>query len=278
MVSHRATMKAQGISFDDGSGTDRPLDFADLEPSDTAAFNIEEKTHAFYIQANFEYEMLRGNFGVRHISTDIAATANSIVGGVVTPATNEGDYSFTLPRINLIADVHEDVVLRAAWGKDILRPNFDDLNTSTTFGTNENQAVEIGNPALEPEEVTSFDISADWYFADAAVLSVAYFKKDRTNLHVSSLNSAALQANGLRDPGPVCEGGGIYNPSVQPNVLGDPNTLGLCVDRLSKFNDGATTTQTGIEMAVQYDLSSFEDDLGWASGFGFVANLSLIHI
>lgn len=275
MVSHRATMKAQGISFDDGSGTDRPLDFADLEPSDTAAFNIEEKTHAFYIQANFEYEMLRGNFGVRHISTDIAATANSIVGGVVTPATNEGDYSFTLPRINLIADVHEDVVLRAAWGKDILRPNFDDLNTSTTFGTNENQAVEIGNPALEPEEVTSFDISADWYFADAAVLSVAYFKKDRTNLHVSSLNSAALQANGLRDPGPVCEGGGIYNPSVQPNVLGDPNTLGLCVDRLSKFNDGATTTQTGIEMAVQYDLSSFEDDLGWASGFGFVANYTI---
>jgi outer membrane receptor protein involved in Fe transport len=28
-------------------------------------------------------------------------------------------------------------------------------------------------------------------------------------------------------------------------------------------------------MAVQYDLSSFEDDLGWASGFGAIANYTI---
>ena len=250
-------------------------DFSDLTPSDTAAFKIEEKTHAIYAQANFEYEMIRGNIGLRHISTDIESRANSVVNGTVIPTSNTGDYSYTLPRLNLVADVHDDVVLRLGWGKDILRPNFGDLNTSVSFGTNENASVEIGNAALEPEEVTSFDLSAEWYFAEAAVVSIGYFKKERTNLFVTKLDSAIIQANGFREPGPTCAGGGIYNPAVQPNAIGDPNTTGLCVDAETKLNDSATTTQKGIEMAVQYDLSSFEEDLGWASGFGIVANYTI---
>ena len=250
-------------------------DFSDLTPSDTAAFKIEENTHAIYAQANFEYEMIRGNIGLRHISTDIESRANSVVNGTVIPTSNTGDYSYTLPRLNLVADVHDDVVLRLGWGKDILRPNFGDLNTSVSFGTNENSSVEIGNAALEPEEVTSFDLSAEWYFAEAAVVSIGYFNKERSNLFVNKLESAIIQANGFREPGPTCAGGGIYNPAVQPNAIGDPNTTGLCVDVETKLNDSATTTQKGIEMAVQYDLSSFEDDLGWASGFGVVANYTI---
>ncbi len=54
--------------------------------------------------------------------------------------------------------------------------------------------------------------------------------------------------------------------------MGDPNTTGLCVDFTQPGNDSDTTTQKGIELAFQYDLSSFEDRLGWASGFGVVAN------
>ena len=37
-------------------------------------------------------------------------------------------------------------------------------------------------------------------------------------------------------------------------------------------NDSAETTQKGWELAFQYDLSDFEEDLGWASGFGVVFN------
>ena len=46
----------------------------------------------------------------------------------------------------------------------------------------------------------------------------------------------------------------------------------MCVDFTRPGNDSATTTQKGIEIAFQYDLSNFEDDLGWASGFGILAN------
>jgi TonB-dependent receptor len=284
MQTHRDDIEARGIyDFIDDDHDDDPttpdiyreLDFLNQDPSATAAFKVEETTNALYAQANFEYEWLRGNFGVRYIETDISSIGNTEIDGVVSQINNKGDYSYVLPRINIVADVHEDVVLRMAWGEDIRRPDFGDLNTSVTYSVNENQTVEIGNPELEPEEITSFDISAEWYFAEAAVVSIGYFKKERTNIFSSLLDTAPTDANGNRFFDLACAAGGIYNPAVIPNSLGDANTVGLCVDRESIVNDPATLTQSGIEMAFQYDLSSFEDDLGWASGFGIQANYTI---
>ena len=45
-----------------------------------------------------------------------------------------------------------------------------------------------------------------------------------------------------------------------------------CVPIQTTVNDTGTTTQTGVEVAFQYDLSEWEDRLGWASGFGLLAN------
>ncbi len=268
MTTHQLAMIAAGF-IDAGAS----LDFLDQVPDATAGFAVEESTSALYAQANFEYEMIRGNLGVRHIMTDITSVGNTEVDGVVSQVNNEGDYSYTLPRLNLIADVTDDLVVRASWGKDINRPDFGDLNTSVTFGTNENQSVNFGNPDLEPEEVTSFDLSAEWYFADAAVLSVGYFSKDITNLHVDQTEFAEVFASGFRDTDVNCPGGGVFNPSAQPNVFGaDGQGNGLCVDIDTRLNDTAKITQSGWELAFQYDLSAFEDDLGWASGFGILAN------
>lgn len=267
MITHRAEQEALGVTFSNG------LDFLNREADETAFFEVEEKTHALYAQANFEYEMIRGNFGARYVQTDVNSIGNTDVGGVVSKVSNKGDYSYFLPRINVVADVHDDVVLRMSWGKDINRPDFGDLNTSVTFGTNENQSVEIGNPELEPEEVTSFDISAEWYFAEAAVVSIGYFRKEITNLHVTDLEFAEVFGTGFRDTDTSCPGGGVFNPSAQINVFGAAGQAdGLCVDIETSLNDSEKITQSGIEMAVQYDLSAFEDDLGWASGFGIIAN------
>ncbi len=276
MTQHRSDMETRGISdFLDSDGNYIPLDLMDITPSSEQFFRIKEETHALYAQANFEWEMIRGNVGVRHISTDISSFGNTKANGVVSEVENKGDYSYTLPRLNIVADVHHDVVVRLGWGKDILRPNFGDLNTSISYSNNENQAVKLGNPNLEPEEVTSLDLSFEWYFAEAAVASIGYFKKDRTNLFVSKLDSAEVFSNGWRDNDPNCPGGGTFNPAIQPNGLGEQGTLGLCTDLESRGNDSATTTQSGFEMAFQYDLSSFEDDLGWASGFGVAANFTV---
>ena len=38
------------------------------------------------------------------------------------------------------------------------------------------------------------------------------------------------------------------------------------------INDTENTTQTGVEVGFQYDLSGWEDRIGFASGFGLLAN------
>ena len=243
-------------------------------------FDVGEKTTALYAQANFEAGMFRGNFGVRYLETEIDSVAfgPEDTNGDRQLQSTKGKYDFVLPRLNVVADVSETVLVRLGYGTDIRRPDFNDLNTAFTFDNQENTAVELGNPGLEPEEVDSFDISVEWYFADAAVVSLGYFTKDRTNIFGSDFEGALLLPStttpgGLeRETDPSCPGGGIYNPTVVPNVLGDPNTVGLCVDLTRPGNDPETTSVSGIEIAFQYDLSSFEDNIGWASGFGLIAN------
>ena len=255
----------------------------DIESDQNAFYNVEETTNALYAQANFEWEMIRGNFGLRYIETDVDSTAfgpeNS--SGNRELITTSGSYDFLLPRLNVVADIADDMILRLGYGTDIRRPDFGNLNTAFTYGTSENDALALGNPGLEPEEVESFDISLEWYFAEAAIASIGYFTKDRTNIFGVDFDGALLvnsstTTGGLaRETDPSCPGGGAWNPDVIPNVLGDPNTLGLCVDVTKPGNDPETTTQSGWEFAFQYDLSSFEDDLGWASGFGLIANYTI---
>ncbi|CAB9492926.1 TonB-dependent receptor [Alteromonas macleodii] len=249
--------------------------------SSSGFFDIEEDTHALYAQANFEYEMFRGNFGFRYVQTDLTSTGNSVTeddagNDIVSTIVSESDYNYFLPRFNLVADVADDVVLRFGAGKDIRRPNFDDLSTSVTFSTSPNPNVAIGNPNLKPEEVISYDIAAEWYFAEASVLSVGFFHKTRKELHVDQIVSAFEDpTTGYRDLTDPCEGGGIFNPIADINVFGPELGTGVCVGTETKVNDPAETTQKGIEIAVQYDLSSFEQELGWASGFGVLANYTI---
>ena len=249
--------------------------------SSSGVFDIEEETHALYAQANFEYEMFRGNFGVRYLQTDVTSVGNSITvddegNELVSRVTNTGDYDFILPRFNLVADVTDDIVLRFGAGKDIRRPNFNDLSTSVTFSTSPNPNVAIGNPNLTPEEVISYDLAAEWYFAEASVISVGIFHKTRKDLFVDQIVSAAEDpVTGYRDLTDPCEGGGIFNPIADINVFGPNLGTGVCVGTETKINDTGETTQKGIEFAVQYDLSGFESELGWASGFGVLANYTI---
>ncbi|WP_108810545.1 TonB-dependent receptor [Sphingorhabdus sp. Alg231-15] len=248
----------------------------DLDPTAASnlasSFAIDETTNSVYGQLNFETGPIRGNIGLRWVSTTIDSLGNTVANGVVSPVTSRGSYQEFLPRVNVVADLTDDIVFRASYGEDINRPDFDDLSLSVTFPTGPNNAVELGNPNLAPETVQSYDASLSWYFAPSSVLSVGFFHKKRTNLFVTQVEDAVEDANGFRDITPPCEGGGIFNPVPDRNVLSPVLGNGLCVPLQTIINDTASTTQTGIEIAFQYDLSQFEDTLGFASGFGIIAN------
>ena len=247
---------------------------SDATSQQDAFFDIEEETHALYAQANFEHGIFRGNLGFRYVDTDINTKGNTVVDTVVTPTSTSNGHDFFLPRFNIVASVTDDILIRGGWSKDIRRPDFNDLSTSFSFETSPNANAEIGNPLLEPEEVTSFDLSAEWYFAPSSVVSIGYFHKKRKELHVSLENNPFEDSvTGFRDLTEPCEAGGIFNPIADVNVFGPAlSPPGVCVPFERTINDSGDTTQKGIEIAFQYDLSQFEDDLGWASGFGVIAN------
>lgn len=245
---------------------------ADPSSDPSGSFDVEEDTHALYGQANFDFGIVRGNVGLRWIRTSINSLGNEVAGGVVAPVEAGGKYEEWLPRINLIADLTRNLVLRAGYAEDINRPEFDDLSLSVRFPTGPNQAVSIGNPNLAPETVQSYDVSLAWYFAPASVVSVSVFQKKRTDLFVRQLEDVAVDANGFRDITPPCEGGGIFNPLPDRNVLSPIPGNGLCVPIQTIINDPGTTTQKGIELSFLYSLAQFENMLGFASGFGVIAN------
>ena len=78
-----------------------------------------------------------------------------------------------------------------------------------------------------------------------------------------------------------CEGGGVFNPIADWNVFAPLNPdgtrqqgVGICVPSSQIINGAGENIQKGYELAFQYDLSDFEDQIGWASGFGFLANFT----
>lgn len=249
----------------------------------TAFFDITEKTHALYGQVNFDGRGIglpaRGNLGLRYVKTNVSSLGNTQTAGstTVTPVVRDGSYEFILPRFNLVIEPAEDVLIRAGVSRDINRPDFDDLSTSVAFGTGPNTPVSVGNPDLVPEAVWSFDLSGEYYFAPASFLSLGVFHKTRTNLfsevRIDPLPTRDVNGGLAIDITDPCEGGGIFNPIADRNInnVMNPGT-GICVPVTTTANGEGSTTQTGIEVAFQYDLSQFEDAIGFASGFGFIGN------
>ena len=134
----------------------------------------------------------------------------------------------------------------------------------------------VGNPNLTPEAVWSYDLSGEWYFAPSALFSIGVFHKERTDLFTGStvfppenLDAAGRLNIDITAP---CEDGGIFNPIANRNINSPIEGTGICTPVTLTTNGEGTTTQTGVEVAVQYDLSGWEDRLGWASGFGFIGN------
>jgi TonB-dependent receptor len=249
----------------------------------SAFFEIEEETRTAYLQVNFDSDLggvpFRGNVGARYVSTDLSSIGNTIATGTTSSrASNETSYAFWLPRFNMVAEPRQDVIIRGGIARDIRRPDFNTLSSSVTFATSENTAVSRGNPSLEPESVWSFDLSAEYYFAPSSLISIGIFHKIRDNLFSRVTESPPDNAVGgvvNRSRDPACPGGGIYNPIAIINVNNPARGLsGICVPLSSTFNVDGETTQTGVEIAFQHDLSQWEERLGWASGFGVIGNFT----
>lgn len=181
---------------------------------------VKEENIALYAMASFELESVRGNFGVRYVSTDASSDFYLAEPGLVDPlvgannnlstqlGTDEADYSEFLPSVNLVFDVAEDVILRASAAQVMARPNYTDMFSKQSIsGLNDNdptnQTLTKGNIGLKPFKATQADLSLEYYYTDASMVSVALFYKDVNNF--TTFTSNLNQSIGIVDEGCGCD-------------------------------------------------------------------------
>lgn len=157
------------------------------------SFKVELEEFSYFLQANLEYGIVSGNVGVKVIETDLTIVANEVgeqmphsgtnvdIGDVVTSRS----YTDYLPSLNLVADVAEDVKIRAAYGESMMPLNLLQWGGGKSVGRVFNNACNCmrvangslaGNPELDPIRSTNYDLSAEWYVGSASMLSAGLFK------------------------------------------------------------------------------------------------------
>ncbi len=167
-----------------------------LFESAAASYEVDEDVLAGYVQARVESGPWRVVGGVRMEKTDNdirgnrvelveeGATFNGAVLGedttFVTPVEFSRDYTDWLPSLNVRYEAAEDIVLRAAAFRSVFRPNIQDLAPRFVVEQDDGdeREGEFGNPDLDPYTAWNFDVSAEWYFAENAVLQGGVFYKD----------------------------------------------------------------------------------------------------
>jgi len=294
-VNAEAFVAAVNAGITEAGVSQSPMS-TELESSQSAYFDIEEISNALYAQVNFEHGIFRGNAGLRYIKTDFESTSfeNEYVDADTTnliQVAGKSSNSYLLPRVSVVADVSDDVIVRASYSQDINRPDFAHMTSARTMPNRGgvNDVSRVGNPDLEPEEIESFDISVEWYFSEASIVSLGYFQKTRSNLFGQTIEQPGSLADGSReqvdifgrdggdvggaDDGAPCALGGVFSEDTDAGIFGSGR--GVCVGDATRFNAEGETTQSGFEFAFQYSLAEFEDTLGWASGFGVIANYTI---
>lgn len=194
-----------GVMFDsDGVPIYPDGSFISIDNND-----VNEKTWAGYVQANFDSELgelpIRGNIGLRVVNTSVVShgfrqaliatpgmmggfTISVDAGSPLEEIVGKNSYTEYLPSLNLVADVAPDVQARFAVFRALSRPDPSALGYGRTFSAvTDDDATSIseiigsaranGNPNLNPLLSWNFDAALEWYpNADTILAGGVYYK------------------------------------------------------------------------------------------------------
>lgn len=250
---------------------------------------LTETTEAAYVYARFGHDTgffgraFDGNIGLRYVETTTETNTVTTLpviqgqcppagGGVVdctafnrarqfsTGGSLDGQpvstgYDNWLPSLNIRAFLRDDLQLRLAASKAIVRPEMYQLQPFTNLSINflsDGYTLDPttpftgvgGNPGLGPIRSNNYDASLEWYFAPTGSLTFAVFHKDISDYIFTGTETVEIT------------NGGVTYPFL-----------------MTRYVNGDEGTVDGFELAYQ----QFFDFLpGWMGGFGFQGNFTLI--
>lgn len=246
---------------------------------------VREKVSTAYAMATLDTELagipVSGNMGAQFVRTDQSSSGWVYTGDTANPDPSQllvrtGGKVFNdfLPSMNLRFDLPGNAVARLGIGKQIARPNINDLRAGVGnptvvcksgsgsptaaggCGSDASGAIPTvwkgggsGNPALEPWRATAYDLSLEKYFNKRSYIAVAgYYKK----LHTW-----------------------VYNQDLLRDFTGVPLPAGVTTAPESPYGlasvpaNGKGGTVGGGEFTVSIDGGLFSKSL---DGIGVVAN------
>lgn len=236
-------------------------------------FDVDLLEHSYFLQTNFEFGKVTGNLGVKHIESELTIRRNVVGDGIEHSGANYdiGDevtvkkYEDTLPSLNLSYAATDDIAVRFSAGKTMMPLNLEQWGGGAVPGRVFNNAclcmrltdggTQNGNPNLDPWRATNYDLTTEWYFGEASLFNVGYFKVD-----IDSFVTPGSVYLDLPDSDGVRRG-----PTLQSGEKGW---------RFGTNLQGEGGSVDGWEFASKVALSDFTD-ASFVSNLGFDVNLTL---
>ena len=164
---------------------------------------FKENVDAVYLMGNLDVRKLSILAGVRMERTEVTGTGalqaispaekarRAAFVGALTDAeitrrnieefsgrqSRTGKYTTVLPGVHLKYSPISKLVGRLSYAENIGRPNVGQLIPRTTVDY-DNAVVSSSNPSLKPQSAKNYDLSAEFYFEPAGMISVGVFRKD----------------------------------------------------------------------------------------------------
>lgn len=234
---------------------------ANLDQGGTSA--VTEENLGAFVQLNGDIDLgsmrLRFDVGLRYVETDQSSSGYNS-GSYVT--VDRDPYDDTLPALNLALDITPDLVWRFSAAEVMTRPGLGNLSPGGSVDPF-NYRVSYDNPYLDPTRATSFDTSLEWYFADEAVLSFAYFYKDIESRPIGSEREGTYESTGL----PL-------------DLLNPTSPAGQCPEcmpwTISSIDNGPGGDLDGFEVAFQMPFSVMTENVPFLSDLGVIANYTYV--
>jgi TonB-dependent receptor len=268
-------------------------------------FSNQNDVYSAYLTAKFKTELfnvpIRGTVGTRYEYTDnkivslncqncttALSTQTGPVNHSLTTRTNTQNYDYWLPSAVVVADLREDLILRAAAYRTYVRPQPRD-NVPTTFvqvpvdvnpPTNPVYTVTLGATDLKPYTSDSYDVSLEWYNRPGGLVSVAAYRKEIKGYIGPILDAAILcPSNGKIDGLDVNLGTLTVDSSgkcISSNqFIGSTGALTNAEVRISGKTNQSPMTVTGFEFNIQQNLDFLP---GFWKNFGGAFNYSYTKI
>jgi iron complex outermembrane receptor protein len=251
-------------------------------------FDVEEDTKALYLMANFNVDVgdmaLYGNVGARYVETETSSSGfirNR--DGQFESVTLKGDYNDFLPSLNANLALNKEMILRLGLSRSLARPGLAAIAPGLNLTFSEDLegfagTGSGGNPDLDPINSNNFDLSYEWYYADASAVTVAYFYKDistiislaDTQIPFQVGDELFLVRTQANFPGTKIKG---YELSLQHDFADLPGLLshtGIGVNYTNTDEDSGLIDDEGDAVGRRnlsedsYNISAYYDDGGFS--------------